>query len=241
MDVLLVKNLVKRFGGLCAVDGVSLSVAQGEVLGLIGPNGAGKTTLFNTITGVYPANEGEILFMGETILGLKPHRTCRKGIGRTFQVPKPLMGLSVLDNVMVACFPKSKSKKEAREKAEEKITLVGLDKEKMILAKHLTLANKKRLEMARALSAEPSLLLLDEVMAGLNEIEINEAISLIRKIMNSNISIIVIEHIFKVIMKITDRVAVLDHGKKISEGDPHAVINEEEVIKAYFGEDYAFA
>ena len=235
------KNLVKRFGGLCAVDGVSLSVAQGEVLGLIGPNGAGKTTLFNTITGVYPANEGEILFMGETILGLKPYRTCRKGIGRTFQVPKPLMGLSVLDNVMVACFPKSKSKKEAREKAEEKITLVGLDKEKMILAKHLTLANKKRLEMARALSAEPSLLLFDEVMAGLNEIEINEAISLIRKIMNSNISIIVIEHIFKVIMKITDRVAVLDHVKKIAEGDPHAVINDEEVIRAYFGEDYAFA
>jgi len=241
MDVLVIENLVKRFGGLIAVDHLNVSFSTGEVVGLIGPNGAGKTTLFNLITGTFSPDQGKIVYKGKDISGLKPHATCRRGIGRTFQIPRPFSSLKVFDNVLVACFPKSRSRAEAQEKSEELLRFVGLHEKKAVLAKHLTLVDRKALEMAKALASDPTLLLLDEVMAGLNEKEVNDTISLINRIAGGKIGIVVIEHIFKVIIKITNRVIVLDHGKKIAEGDANSVMNDENVIKAYFGEDYAFA
>lgn len=241
MNVLTVEAVSKYFGGLCAVDKVSFSVSPGEIVGLIGPNGSGKTTIFNVITGNLPPDEGRIIFKGENITGLRPHSTCRKGIGRTFQTTKPFRSLTIMDNTLIACYPKSRSKREALKKAEELISIVGLDEKRDDLAKSLTLAQTKLLEIARALAGDPDLLLLDEVMAGLNEKEINDAIALINRIRDNQIGIIVIEHIFKVIMSITDNVIVLDQGKKIAEGPSSTVINDENVLKAYFGEDYAFA
>lgn len=241
MDLLAVESVSKSFGGLRAVDEVSFTVAPGEIVGLIGPNGAGKTTVFNLITGTIPPDQGRIILRGEDITGRKPHSTSRKGIGRTFQITRPFRSLSVLDNVLIAAYPKSKTKKQALAKAEEWVYFVGLAEKKEEPAKSLTLAQSKLLEIARAMAGGPSLLLLDEVMAGLNETEVNEAISLINRIRDNQIGIIVIEHIFKVIMSITDNVVVLDHGKKISEGLPGAVINDKKVMEAYFGEDYAFA
>ncbi|MBW1707061.1 MAG: ABC transporter ATP-binding protein [Deltaproteobacteria bacterium] len=241
MDVLVIENLVKYFGGLIAVDHLNVSFSTGEIVGLIGPNGAGKTTLFNLITGTFSPDQGKIIYKGKDISGLKPHATCRRGIGRTFQVPRPFSSLKVFDNVLVACFPKSRSRAEAQEKSEELLRFVGLHEKKAVLAKHLTLVDRKALEMAKALASDPTLLLLDEVMAGLNEKEANDTISLINRIAGRKIGIVVIEHIFKVIIKITNRVIVLDHGKKIAEGDANSVMNDENVIKAYFGEDYAVA
>lgn len=241
MDVLVIENLVKCFGGLIAVDHLNVFFSTGEIVGLIGPNGAGKTTLFNLITGTFSPDQGKIIYKGKDISGLKPYATCRRGIGRTFQVPRPFSSLKVFDNVLVACFPKSRSRAEAQEKSEELLRFVGLHEKKAVLAKHLTLVDRKALEMAKALASDPTLLLLDEVMAGLNEKEVNDTISLINRIAGEKISIVVIEHIFKVIMKMTNRVIVLDHGKKIAEGDANSVMNDENVIKAYFGEDYAFA
>lgn len=241
MDLLIIEDLVKYFGGLYAVDHLSFSVSVGDVVGVIGPNGAGKTTVFNLITGTYPPDQGQIVYKGENISGLKPHVTCRKGIGRTFQITKPFGSLRVIDNVLIACYPKSQTKKEAQQKAEGLLHFVGLYEKQEVLAKHLTLVERKLLEIARALASEPTLLLLDEAMAGLNEKEVNDAISLINKIADNKIGILVIEHIFKVITKITNRVIVLDRGKKIAEGDAENVMNDENVIKAYFGEDYAFA
>lgn len=241
MDVLVIENLVKYFGGLIAVDHLNVSFSTGEIVGLIGPNGAGKTTLFNLITGTFSPDQGKIIYKGKDISGLKPHATCRRGIGRTFQIPRPFSSLKVFDNVLVACFPKSRSRAEAQEKSEELLRFVGLHEKKAVLAKHLTLVDRKALEMAKALASDPTLLLLDEVMAGLNEKEANDTISLINRIAGGKIGIVVIEHIFKVIIKITNRVIVLDHGKKIAEGDANSVMNDENVIKAYFGEDYAVA
>lgn len=241
MDELAIENLVKYFGGLVAVDHLNVSFSTGEVVGLIGPNGAGKTTLFNLITGTFSPDQGEIIYKGKDISGLKPHATCRRGIGRTFQVPRPFSSLKVFDNVLVSCFPKSRSRAEAQEKSEELLRFVGLHEKRAVLAKHLTLVDRKALEMAKALASNPTFLLLDEVMAGLNEKEVNDTISLINRIAGGKIGIVVIEHIFKVIMKITNRVIVLDHGKKIAEGNANSVMNDKNVIKAYFGEDYAFA
>ncbi|RLB20400.1 MAG: ABC transporter ATP-binding protein [Deltaproteobacteria bacterium] len=241
MHILVVEDLVKYFGGLRAVDHLSLTVSPGEVVGLIGPNGAGKTTVFNLIAGVHKPDKGKITFKGQDVAGLRPYQTCRMGIGRTFQTTKPFNNLCVLDNVIVACYPKSKTRKQAQQRAEELIQFVGLGDKGEVLAKHLTLVERKLLEIARAMAHGPSLLLLDEVMAGLNEVEINNAIDLINRIRDNQIGIIIIEHIFKVIMSITDKVVVLDHGKKIAEGPADKVVKDEHVLKAYFGEDYAFA
>ena len=240
-NILEIRDLMKSFGGLMAVNQVSLSVPQGEIWGLIGPNGAGKTTLFNLITGTYSPNQGKITYEGEDITGIKPHLACHKGIGRTFQVTKPFGASTVFENVLIASFSRRSSKKRAAEKADEIIDLVGLGDKKNVLANHLTLINRKLLEVARALATEPRLLLLDEVMAGLNDREINDAIKLIERIKQTNLTIVVIEHIFKVILQVTTRVVVLDQGQKIAEGKPSEVIEDENVLKAYFGEDYAFA
>lgn len=240
MDVLQIQNINKHFGGLHAINNLTLTIKPGEVVRLIGPNGAGKTTLFNLITGALKIDQGAIKLKDEEISHLKPHQTCQKGIGRTFQVPKPLLGLSVMDNVIVAAYPKSRSKREAIDRAKNELKFSGLWEKRDVLSKNLTLAEKKLMEVTRALTSNPALLLLDEVMAGLTENERLHAISLIERINKRNISILLIEHVFKIIVSNTHRVIVLDQGEKIAEGSPDQIMQDKKVIKAYFGADYEF-
>jgi branched-chain amino acid transport system ATP-binding protein len=232
------KSITKFFGGLGAVNNVSFQVEQGQIYGLIGPNGSGKTTMFNLINGYFPLTKGEIHFNGEIISGLKTNRICRKGIGRTFQVVKPLKRMTVLDNVISAAFLRSHSKHEAIDLAEETIDFCGMNDWSHKLAGSLPIASRKRLEIARALATKPKLLLLDETAAGLNPSELDEAIALINRIRESGVTIIIVEHIMKVIMTISDRILAINHGMAISEGTPAQVAADPEVIAAYFGEDY---
>ncbi len=234
--IIQVKEVVKQFGGLKAVNNVSFDVKQNEILGIIGPNGAGKTTLFNLISGSHPVTSGKIEFNGEEITNKKPYVICKKGIGRTYQVVKPFGGISVIENVMVGAFNKTTSTKKAREYALAILEKVGLNQKKDQVGKSLTIADKKRLEVAKALATQPKLLLLDEVMAGLNPTEIQEIIPVIKSIRDSGVTIIIIEHIMEVIMTVCDRIVVIHHGEKIAEGTPKEIANNEEVIKAYFGE-----
>lgn len=233
------RNLVKRFGGLTAVNNISFTVEQGEIFGLIGPNGSGKTTTFNLISGFYPVTSGEVYFQGQKISGLPPHKICELGIARTFQVVKPLKRMTVLENVMVGAFLRHKDTKHAREKAEEILRFTGLYHKKDVPARSLTLADRKRLEIARALATEPKLLLLDETAAGLNPKETEEAMAVIKKIQESGITIIIVEHVMKVIMSLANRILVINFGKEIARGTPEEVANHPEVIKAYLGEEYA--
>ncbi|MGC8657937.1 MAG: ABC transporter ATP-binding protein [Desulfomonilaceae bacterium] len=233
-----VQEIVKFFGGLAAVNGVSFEVQQGEICGLIGPNGSGKTTIFNLINGYFPLNKGEIIFQDEKISGLKPHQICQRGIGRTFQVVKPLKRMTVLDNVIASAFLRRHSRTEAQRLAEETIEFCGLTQYKDKLAKSLPIASRKRLEITRALATQPKLLILDETAAGLNPSELDEAIELIKKIRESGITIIIVEHIMKVIMTIADYIVAIDHGMVIAKGTPAQVASDREVVKAYFGEDY---
>ncbi|HBK79935.1 MAG TPA: ABC transporter ATP-binding protein [Nitrospinae bacterium] len=237
------RGITKRFGGLTAVSAVDFTLRKGEILGLIGPNGAGKTTLLNCITGFDSPDEGEVLLQGERIETLKPHAITRKGIARTFQIVQPFPSLTVLDNVtMGALFGAHKKGQEvarAREAAKDKLEMVGLIEKADHLASELTLAERKRLELAKSLATEPEILLLDEVNAGLNPTEIQVAISLIQKIREGGVTILVIEHLMKVIMGLSDRVIVLHHGEKIAEGPPREVTSDERVIKAYLGDKYA--
>lgn len=233
-----VQDIVKFFGGLAAVNGVSFSVDEGQIVGLIGPNGSGKTTIFNLINGYFPLNKGEIWFDGETISGLKTHQICRRGIGRTFQVVKPLKRMTVLDNVIASAFLRHRSRSDAVGWAEETIEFCGLTHFKDKIAKSLPIASRKRLEITRALATNPKLILLDETAAGLNPYELEEAITLIKKIRDSGITIIIVEHIMKVIMTISDRIIAINHGRLIHDGTPTEVASDPEVIKAYFGEDY---
>lgn len=232
------KGIVKYFGGLAAVNGVSFKVEQGQIYGLIGPNGSGKTTIFNLINSYFPLTKGEIFFKGQKISGLKTYQICQKGIGRTFQVVKPLKRMSVLDNVIASSFLRHHSRSEAMTIAEMTIDFCGLTSYIDKPAKSLPIASRKRLEIARALATEPQLLLLDETAAGLNPTELEEAIALIRKIRDSGITIIIVEHIMKVIMTISDRILAINHGMVIAEGSPAEVADDSEVISAYFGEDY---
>ena len=237
------RAVTKRFGGLTAVSQLDFTVRKGEILGLIGPNGAGKTTLINCITGMEPLSEGSILFWGTPIEGLKPHTITRMGLARTFQIVQPFPSLSARDNVtMGALFGSEQSHKEvarAREIAEEKLAFVGLHEKADQLASQLTLAERKRLEFAKSLATDPEVLLLDEVNAGLNQTEIQTAISLIRKVREQGVTILVVEHLMKVIMDLSDRVIVLHHGEKIAEGAPREITSDLQVIKAYLGEKYA--
>ncbi|MBE3585090.1 ABC transporter ATP-binding protein [Desulfofundulus thermocisternus] len=239
MSFLEVKNIVKNFGGLRAVNDISFTVKQGEILGLIGPNGSGKTTIFNLINGFYPLTSGEIYFQGRRIDGLPPHKICALGIGRTFQVVKPLKRMTVLENVMAGAFLHTTSVSKARSKALEVLEFCGLYHRKDMDAKNLTIADRKRLEIARALATEPKLLLLDETAAGLNPKETEEAINIILKIREIGITIIIVEHIMKVIMGISDRILAISFGREIALGTPREVANHPEVIKAYLGEAYA--
>jgi branched-chain amino acid transport system ATP-binding protein len=236
MSLLQIQNVSKRFGGLAALTDVSYSVNQREILGLIGPNGAGKTTLFNVVNGFYPPSKGEVLFKGERISSLKPHQVCRLGIGRTFQVVKPLQRMTVLDNVIASAFLRAKNKTEAEEIAHDTLEFTGLYEDRYLISKGLPLGKRKRLEITRALATKPEMLLMDESFAGLNPTEINDQINIIRQIREKGITLMVIEHHMRVIMSISDRIVVLNYGEKIAEGTPSEIGKNRLVIEAYLGE-----
>ncbi len=233
------RGITKLFGGLAAVNGVDFKVEQGQIYGLIGPNGSGKTTIFNLINAYFPLTKGEILFEGKKISGLKTYQICKRGVGRTFQVVKPLKRMTVMDNVVASAFLHAASKAEAVKAAESTVEFCELTSYKDKLAKSLPIASRKRLEIARALATKPKLLLLDETAAGLNPSEVEGAITLIKKIRESGVTIIIVEHIMKVIMTISDRILAINHGMVIAEGSPAEVAADHSVIAAYLGEDYS--
>jgi branched-chain amino acid transport system ATP-binding protein len=234
---LAVRSLSKDFGGVHAVDGVDFDAEEGSVLGLIGPNGAGKTTLFNLVSGYLPPTRGTISLFGKDVTGLRPFVLARLGVSRTFQVVRPFPRLSVLENVMVGAFLHHKAAAEAERHALAVLTRLGLARQADMPASALTLAARKKLEIAKALAVQPRLLLLDEVVAGLNPSEMTATIELIRGIKKTGVTIVIVEHILKVILGLCDRVVVLDHGRKIAEGTAPEVAANPEVISAYLGSD----
>lgn len=236
--LLEVRGLTKNFAGLTAVSEFDLSVESGEIVGLIGPNGAGKTTLFNLISGVMPPTKGKIIFKNENITKMKPAQICRLGIARTFQIVKPLARMTVLENVMVGAFSRTKDPRKVKELAIEVLEFTNQTEKMNKKAASLTLGERKLMEISRALATQPNLLLLDECMAGLNTKEISVATKLIGKIKEKGITLIVIEHVMKAIMSVSDRIVVLNYGEKIKEGTPDQVVNDQQVIKAYLGEDF---
>jgi branched-chain amino acid transport system ATP-binding protein len=236
--ILEVNGLTKSFGGLVAVKSLDLKVARGEILGLIGPNGSGKTTVFNLITGLLKPDAGVIKFEGEDITGLEPHVICRRGIARTFQLVRVFPNMTVLQNVMVARLygrEAARSLEEARKECEEVLRSVGLEGKRDLPAGSLTLVERKRLELARALASRPKLLLLDEALAGLNPVETEAALRLIKGIRDSGVTIVMVEHVMKAVMGVCDRVVVLDAGEKIAEGPPLEVARDKRVVEAYLG------
>lgn len=241
-NVLEVIGVTKRFGNLAALKDISFTVEKGEIMGLIGPNGAGKTTLVNMIAGGLPYSVGDICFLGKSIRGLKPHQAGRLGISRTFQVVQPFNNMTTLENVMVgALFGNTKRKRrvgKARQKSLELLDFLGLSTKKDVPGESLNISDRRRLERARVLAMLPTLLLLDEVMAGLNPTEIDEGVELIKKVRDAGVTILVIEHVMKAIAKVSDRVVVLHHGEKITEGPPEIVLNDKQVIDAYLGKRY---
>lgn len=234
--ILCLKDVSKTFGGLRAVDRLSFEVSAGEIVGLIGPNGAGKTTVFNLISGYDPPTEGSITFEGQRINGRKPYELAAIGIGRTFQIVKPFAGLSVLDNVTVAAYLRYPTQRDARRKAREVLEFIGMADRAELPAAGLTLAGRKRLEIGKALALEPKLILLDEVVAGLNPTEADQTVKLILSIRESGVTTLIVEHIMRVIMGISHRVVVLNYGSLIAQGAPEAVARDPQVIKAYLGE-----
>ncbi len=241
MTMLQVEKMTKEFGGLRAVDSLDLTIEKGQILGLIGPNGAGKSTAFNCIAGSFAPTSGEITFDGQRITGYKPWNLCAMGLARTFQIVKPFASKDVLYNVTVASFATTNSRKIAEEKALAVLESLNFADKKDILAGNLTIADRKRLEIAKALATEPKLLLLDEVMAGLRPNEVDEMVDILKALRDRGITIFVIEHIMRAIMALSDRIVVILFGKKIAEGLPQEIANNESVIKAYLGEDYVVA
>jgi branched-chain amino acid transport system ATP-binding protein len=237
------KGVTKSFGGLMAIHKVDFYLNEGEIVGLIGPNGAGKTTLFNVISGIYPLDEGELFFNGTSISSLKPFEICRLGIGRTFQIVRPFLKMTCLENILIGLIGRGERQKHLREKEKEArfyLEFVGLKGRENGVAKDLTLIEKKRLEMARALATNPKLLLLDEVLAGLNPSEILQALELIHIIRSQlRVTIFWIEHVMGAMMKASDRIIVLNQGEKIKEGKPEEIVSDPQVIEAYLGESNA--
>jgi branched-chain amino acid transport system ATP-binding protein len=243
MSILQLEGVSKVFGGLHALDNVDLAVEAGEIVGLIGPNGAGKTTLVNAVTGVFSLTQGRITFDGRSLVGLKPHQISRLGVARTYQVVQPFPEMTALENVMApATFAGgARNSAEARRLAMDSLEFVGLEESAEALASELTLAGRKRLELAKSLAMNPKILLLDEVNAGLNPTEIDHALNLIRRIADRKITIVIIEHLMKVVMSLCSRLVVLHHGAKIAEGTPQEITSDESVIEAYLGKRYARA
>jgi branched-chain amino acid transport system ATP-binding protein len=238
MALLELLGVSKAFGGLRAVAGLHLEVAEGEIVGLIGPNGSGKTTVFNLVSGVYVPDAGGIAFAGEPIAGRRPHEICRRGVARTFQIVQPFPSLTVLENVRVGAFRTLRDPARAGAEAEAVLQLVGLADKRAALPSSLTIADRKRLELARALATRPRLLLLDEVMAGLRPTETLEIVELIKRIHAGGVTLLVIEHVMRAIMSLSHRIVVLHHGEKIAEGAPREVARHPEVVRAYLGEEY---
>jgi branched-chain amino acid transport system ATP-binding protein len=235
--------LSRQFGGLSALSDIDLAMASGELIGLIGPNGAGKTTLINVITGVHPPSAGTVLFEGKDLTRARPYQIARRGISRTFQIVQPFPGMTVVDNVAAGAMAAggARSVRQAREQAVEQLEFVGLARFAQQLAGSLTLAMRKRLELAKSLAMNPRLLLLDEVNAGLNETEINQALILIRAIAARGVTILLVEHLMKVVLSLCTRIVVLHHGKLIAQGPPHDIIRNPLVIQAYLGRRYSQA
>ncbi len=242
--ILRVDSLVRDFGALRATNNVSFEVRRGEIVGLIGPNGAGKTTITNLVTGALPKTSGSVFLKGEDITGLKPYQIARKGLARTFQVVKPLQGMTVAENVIVgALFGGDGRKRDvasAVARTEDILSLVGLEKKKDFPVNAITLPDLKRMEFARVLAMEPEVVFLDEVMAGLNPAEVSDAGELVKRLRTEkNLTIVYIEHIMKAVMNMSDRISVLHHGEKISEGTPQEVVSDQRVVEAYLGKRYA--
>jgi branched-chain amino acid transport system ATP-binding protein len=238
-DALVVRNLCKRFGGLRAVQDVEFTVREKETMALIGPNGAGKTTAFNLIMGFHRPDAGSVSAFGREMVGLRPHDVCGHGLARTFQVAKPFGGMTVLDNVTTGAFLRDRKTGTARAKAREAIEFVGLSARENTAARDLTTIDQRRLEMARALATQPRLLLLDEVMAGLNPAEVDQAVALVDKLSSRGLTIVIVEHLMRAIMAVAKHIVVLDHGQKIAEGSPAEIVENPEVIRAYLGSGYA--
>lgn len=236
--MLKIVDITKTFGGIIALNGVSCDIYKGEIVGLIGPNGSGKTTLFNCISGIYHPNEGIIKFKGEDITRLQPYQICKKGIGRTFQLVRPFHELTVLQNILVGLnFGRVKAS-ASRKTVNSILELVGLTGKKKVKANSLLLAERKRLEIARALATSPYILLLDEVAAGLNPTETDGMIDLLKRINEQGITLFVVEHVMSMIMKISDRIIVLNEGRKIAEGEPKKIAENQQVIAVYLGEPF---
>ena len=239
MKLLEIKNVTKRFGGLFANNRISFDISQGEIIGLVGPNGAGKTTLFNCISGYYPPTSGNILFEGREIKNSPPYKVCARGIARTFQIIENFQKMTVLENMMVGAFKKHKYKGKAFKKALKVSEFIELSDKNFEYASDLSPPEQRRLGLGMALATEPKLLMLDEVMAGLMPKEIDEVLDLLRKVRDSGVTLIVIEHLMRAVMSICERIFVLDYGEKIAEGNPEEIAHDEKVIQAYLGKSYA--